>query len=69
MASNQVKADGTWIFSDWSQVLIALWGVVDLTIDTATKAASDGLILRVFQDVDTNARRKESFAIARKAAA
>ena len=66
MASNQVNAD-TWVFGDWAQVLIALWGVVDLKVDQATKAASDGLILRVFQDVDVNARRKEAFSIARKA--
>lgn len=66
MASNQVKSDGSWIFGDWAQVLIALWGVVDLKVDTSTKAASDGLILRVFQDVDTTARRKESFAIGRR---
>lgn len=68
VASNQVKPD-TWVFGDWAQVLIALWGVVDLKVDTSTKAASDGLILRIFQDVDVNARRKEAFSIARKAAA
>lgn len=68
MASNQVNAD-TWVFGDWAQVLIALWGVVDLKVDTATKAGSDGVILRVFQDVDVNARRKEAFSIARKAVA
>ena len=67
IASNQINPD-TWIFGDFAQVLIALWGVVDLKVDTSTKAASDGLILRVFQDVDVNARRKEAFSIARKAA-
>lgn len=67
VASNQVNPD-TWVFGDWAQVMIALWGVVDLKVDTSTKAASDGLILRIFQDVDVNARRKEAFSIARKAA-
>lgn len=68
IASNQINPD-TWIFGDFAQVLIALWGVVDLKVDTSTKAASDGLILRIFQDVDVNARRKEAFSIARKAVA
>lgn len=68
MASNQINPD-TWIFGDFAQVLIALWGVVDLRVDKATKAASDGVILRIFQDVDVNARRKEAFSIARKAPA
>ncbi|HCG7492683.1 TPA: phage major capsid protein [Vibrio parahaemolyticus] len=66
-ASNQIPAD-TWIFGDWSQIVIAMWGVLDLKVDPYTKAASDGLVLRVFQDVDAGVRRKEAFCIAKKGA-
>lgn len=66
-ATNQVPAD-TWIFGDWSQVICGMWGVLDLKPDTAKLAASDGLVLRAFQDVDVVNRRKESFCIAKKAA-
>ncbi|MCH9690993.1 MAG: phage major capsid protein, partial [Gammaproteobacteria bacterium] len=66
-ASNLVPA-GTWIYGDWSQILIGFWGVLDLKVDEYSKAASDGLILRVFQDIDINVRRKDAFCIAKKAA-
>lgn len=65
-ATNQVPAD-TWIFGDFSQVICGMWGVLDLKPDTAKLAASDGLVLRAFQDVDVVNRRKESFCIAKKA--
>lgn len=67
-ATNQVPAD-TWIFGDFSQVICGMWGVLDLKPDTAKLAASDGLVLRAFQDVDVVNRRKESFCIAKKAVA
>lgn len=67
-ASNQVPSDA-WIFGDWSQIITALWGVMDINVDTAKLAGSDGLVLRVFQDVDTNVRRLQSFNVLRKAIA
>lgn len=67
-ATNQVPAD-TWIFGDFSQMICGLWGVLDLKVDAAKLAASDGLVLRAFQDVDVVNRRKESFCIAKRAAA
>ncbi|OEC32870.1 phage major capsid protein, HK97 family [Pseudomonas cuatrocienegasensis] len=67
-ATNQVPAD-TWVFGDFSQVICGMWGVLDLKPDTAKLAASDGLVLRAFQDVDVVNRRKESFCIAKKAVA
>lgn len=66
-ATNQVPAD-TWVFGDFSQVVCGLWGVLDLKVDAAKLAASDGLVLRAFQDVDVVNRRKESFCIAKKTA-
>uniref|UniRef100_A0A6M3J578 Putative capsid protein n=1 Tax=viral metagenome TaxID=1070528 RepID=A0A6M3J578_9ZZZZ len=65
-ATNQIPAD-TWAFGDWSQLILALWGVLDLQVDKAKLAAQDGLVLRVFQDCDVGIRRKQSFCIARKA--
>ncbi|WP_241089968.1 phage major capsid protein [Pseudomonas viridiflava] len=65
-ATNQVPSD-TWIFGDFSQVICGMWGVLDLKVDAAKLAASDGLVLRAFQDVDVVNRRKESFCIAKKA--
>jgi hypothetical protein len=66
-ATNQVQAD-TWVFGDFSQLVCGLWGVLDLKPDAAKLAASDGLVLRAFQDVDVVNRRKESFCIAKKTA-
>lgn len=65
-ASNQVPAD-TWAFGDFSQIICGMWGVLDLKPDPYALAGSDGLMLRVFQDVDAAIRRTESFVIAKKA--
>lgn len=67
-ATNQVPSD-TWAFGDFSQLICGLWGVLDLQTDAAKLAASGGLVLRAFQDVDVVNRRKESFCIAKKLAA
>lgn len=63
--TNQMP-DDTWLFGDFSQVVMGLWGVMDLSVDTATLAASDGLVLRVFQDVDAAVRNKSSFCVGKK---
>ncbi len=51
------------VFGNWSDVLIGMWGILDVMPDTAAKAASGGLVLRVFQDVDIAVRHAESFCI------
>ena len=61
-ASNQVSA-GVTLFGDFSQVLIGMWGVLDVMPDQAAKAASGGLVLRVFQDIDIAVRHPESFCL------
>ncbi|MNF13923.1 Phage capsid family protein [compost metagenome] len=61
--------DDTWLFGDFSQVVLGMWGVMDLKVDDATLSASDGLVLRVFQDVDAVVRNKSSFSIAKRKAA
>ena len=67
-ATNQMPTD-TWLFGDFSQVVIGMWGVLDLKPDPYALAGQDGLIVRVFQDVDANVRRPESFCVATKATA
>jgi len=52
----------TTIFGNFNDVIIGMWGVLDIMVDTATKAASGGIVLRVFQDVDVAIRHPKSFA-------
>jgi len=66
-ATNQMPAD-KWVYGDFSQMILGMWGVLDLKPDPYALAGSDGLMLRVFQDVDAGIRRKEAFCIANKAA-
>jgi len=60
LTSTQMPTNGI-LFGDFSSCMIGMWGVLDLMADTATKAASGGLVLRVFQDVDVGVRHIESF--------
>lgn len=54
---------GRMIFGNFNDVIIGTWGVLDIEVDKATLAASGGLVLRVFQDVDVAVRHPESFAV------
>jgi len=60
--SNQLTAN-TIIFGNWQDVMIGLWGVLDIVPDKATKARSGGLVLRIFQDADIGIGHPESFCI------
>jgi HK97 family phage major capsid protein/HK97 family phage prohead protease len=61
-SSTNVPANGI-IFADWSSLLIGFWGVLDINVDTATKAKSGGYVLRAFQDLDIALRHAVSFCI------
>lgn len=50
------------IFGNYSNALIGFWGVLDVMADPYTKAASGGLVMRVFQDIDVAVRRGEAFS-------
>lgn len=54
-------ASGEVIFGNWSDVIMGMWSGLDLRVDTATKAASDGKVLRVFTDIDVACRNTASF--------
>jgi len=60
--TNQVDT-GEVFFGNWSDLIIGMWSGLDLRVDTSTKAASDGKVLRVFADIDTALRNAESFAM------
>lgn len=60
--SNQLSANKI-AFGNWEDVYVGFWGVIDVNPDTATKAGSGGLILRVFQDADVGIGHPESFCI------
>lgn len=51
------------LFGSFNQALLGMWGVLDINVDTATKAASGGIVLRPFQDVDIGVRHAEAFCI------
>ena len=60
--SNQLPGSKI-MLGDYSQVLMGLWGVLDLAADTSTLAKSNGVVLRLFQDADVAIRHPESFCV------
>ena len=54
---------GKTIFGNFSDIVIGMWGVMDIVVDTAAKASSGGIVLRVFQDIDVAVRHPQSFCI------
>lgn len=62
LRSSQLSAGRT-ILGSWSNLLVGMWGALEVTPDPAAKAASGGLVLRVFQDVDIAVRHHEAFCI------
>lgn len=60
--TNQVQGSDVF-FGNWADLIIGTWSGLDLRADTATLAASDGLVLRAFQDVDVGIRHAASFAL------
>lgn len=57
--TNQIAA-GDVFFGNYADLVIALWGGLDLTVDPYSLSKSGGLRLVVFQDVDFVLRRVES---------
>lgn len=56
-------AAGQMLFGDFSQALIGLWGALDVVPDRATKVASGGLVMRLFQDADVAVRHPQAFCL------
>ena len=51
------------VFGNFSDVIIGMWGTMDIVVYKAAKAASGGIVLRVFQDVDVAVRHPQSFCV------
>lgn len=59
--SNQIPAS-TMVFGNWADLLIGLWGVLDMFPDPYTRGDRGGLVLRGFQDIDVALRHPASFS-------
>jgi HK97 family phage major capsid protein/HK97 family phage prohead protease len=57
--TNQLNADDMF-FGNFADFLIAMWGGLDMIVDTASLSKSGGTRIVVFQDVDFALRRLES---------
>lgn len=60
--SNQVGAN-TMIFGDFSQIITALWGGLDILLDQYSEADSGSVVIRAFQSVDVGVRQTGAFSI------
>ncbi len=49
-------------FGNWADLIIGMWGALDLLVDPYTYSKSGGLLVRALQDVDVAVRHAESFA-------
>ncbi|WP_050991875.1 phage major capsid protein [Bradyrhizobium yuanmingense] len=64
--TNQVKA-GDVPFGNFNDFIIAMWGGLEIDVDTAALKKSRGLRVLAFQDIDFGLRRLESFVLGKKA--
>lgn len=66
MPSNLTKGTGTnlsaAIYGNWADLVIGMWGSLDLTVDTTTLGTSGAVRVIALQDVDIAVRNTESFA-------
>ena len=62
MASSQVTA-GDVFFANWADLIIAMWGGLDLTVDPSALATSGGKRVIALQDVDIGVRHAASFCL------
>jgi len=64
---SNMLADYEIFFGVWSNLVIGMWSGLDLSVDRAAKAASGGIVLRAFQDVDVAVRHLEAFKLGKNA--
>ena len=62
MVSNQITAQYV-LFGVWSQLVIGMWGGLDITVDPYTNSTSGTLRIVALQDVDVACRYGKAFAI------
>ena len=61
VVSNQV-ATGDVFFGNWADLLIGMWGGLDVTVDPYTHSDKGRIRITQFQDLDYTIRRGESFS-------
>lgn len=64
--TNQL-VDGDVFFGNFADLIVGMWGGLDMTVDPYSLSKSGGTRIVVFQDVDFVVRRTESFAYGAKA--
>lgn len=64
--TNQLQ-NGDVFFGNFADLVVGMWGGLDMTVDPYSLSKSGGLRIVVFQDVDFAVRRVESFVLGRKA--
>lgn len=65
--TNQISS-GDVLFGNFSDLVVGLWGGLDVTIDPYSLSKSGGLRIVMFQSCDFVLRRAESFCLGKKAA-
>lgn len=63
--TNQVN-DGDVFFGNWADVLVGMWGGLEMMVDPYTGSDSGRVKIITFQDIDIALRRVESFYVATK---
>ena len=59
---SNILANGDVIFGNWADVLLGMWGGLDVTVDPYTHSDKGRIRITQFQDVDFTVRRAESFS-------
>ena len=62
--TNQV-ATGDLFFGNWADLLIGMWGGLEILVDPYTGSRKGQVKITMFQDVDVAVRRNESFSLGR----
>lgn len=55
---------GDILAGDFSKAMVGMWGALDVVPDKATKVATGGLVMRMFQDADVAVRHAQAFSYA-----
>ena len=50
-------------FGDWSELIIGMWGGLDILVDPYTHSTDGGVLVTAFQDTGAVIRHAESFAV------
>ncbi len=51
------------VFGNWADLLLGMWGVIDINPDPYTKSDTGAVRITAFQDVNVQVRHAESFAV------